>query len=147
MDAYILDSRRTSATLPPGAALTFAPEARPTETLRTVFYDSHPESDRTLRMDMGGLCHLCGRKAARRVEMFTPLWKAGPIMYGECCLPRAEAALLPEPLTRYRQAAEGSEALPGSVSRTLWLTFAATAGFGVLALGLERLLQTGLTPF
>ena len=60
---------------------------------RTHFYTSKTEDDRTLRMEMGGICQLCARPARQRVELHSPLWHAGPILYGECCLPQAEEAL------------------------------------------------------
>ncbi len=44
-------------------------------------------------MEVGGICQLCARPAKQRVELHSPLWNAGPIMYGECCLPQAEEAL------------------------------------------------------
>lgn len=60
---------------------------------RTRFYASQSGEDRTLRMEMGGVCQLCARPTRRRVELHSPLWAAGPILYGDCCLPRAEEAL------------------------------------------------------
>jgi len=107
-----------------------------------AFYSSHREANRTLRMDTGGLCQFCARKAERRVEMYSPLWQAGPIMYGECCLPLAEAVL--------RAAAPVKAAptvLPKPADRRpqkMWLTAAVAAGIGFLAIGVERLLQVKL---
>lgn len=60
---------------------------------RTTFYGGQADESRTLRMEMGGICQLCARPAKQRVELHSPLWLAGPIMYGECCLPQAEEAL------------------------------------------------------
>ncbi len=60
---------------------------------RTAFYGGQADESRTLRMEMGGVCQLCARLAKQRVELHSPLWHAGPIMYGECCLPQAEEAL------------------------------------------------------
>lgn len=141
MDAYILNDRSTSASLAKSTTNTLG-----SETPRPEFYYCNPELDRTLRMDMGGLCHLCGRKSARRVEMHTPLWKAGPIMYGECCLRRAETSLLTES-PRAHAAKQTFGEQPSDMSWKLWLTFATTAGIAVLAIGLELLLHVGMNPF
>ncbi len=109
------------------------------------FYSNHPEANRTLRMDSGGVCQFCARKSARRVELHSPLWQAGPIMYGECCLPRAEAALLTHsPGVRLHSA---SVYLPGTAAGKpfkAWQAAAAATGLGAVVVWLERLLHLGL---
>ena len=112
------------------------------EAYAAQFYTTHPETNRTLRMDTGGLCQLCARKAEQRVELYSPLWQAGPLMYGECCLPQAEAALRETfPAPAFLKAAE---AAPLRKPRPVWLTAAVAAGVGFLAMSVERLLQVAL---
>lgn len=118
------------------------------------FYHGHPEANRTLRMDNGGLCHLCGRKAARRVEMHTPLWPAGPIMYGDCCAVKAEAALqalcaqapsaaiAASPADKSRSGSQAGAGFAASGGlRRLWLTVTAATGLGLMVACIERLLH------
>ena len=94
-----------------------------------------------MRMDTGGLCQLCARKADQRVELYSPLWLAGPIMYGECCLPLAEAALrktIPEAAVATVRKPDGRK------PQTFWLTAMIAAVAGFFALSAERLLQVKL---
>jgi len=119
-------------------------ENRPANTFvpGVEFFTSHPEADRTLRMDTGGICQYCARKAQQRVELYSPLWLAGPIMYGECCLPLAQAALQnPLPVQQVPTVMKLAEAPPKG---RMWLTAAITAGIGFLAMGMQRLLQVTL---
>ena len=126
MDATTLQNNGTQISPPLGA----------------TFYHSHREANRTMRMDTGGLCQYCARKAEQRVEMYSPLWQAGPIMYGECCLPQAEAAL--RQAAPMQAAPTRTLALANRKPRKLWLTAAVTTGIGFIAIGIERLLQTRL---
>lgn len=106
------------------------------------YYASHPEGNRTLRMDGGGICQLCAGTASRRVELHSPLWPSGPILYGECCLPKAEAALRglvpgetpPEPVPLNP---------PVSFSRKAWLTAMIVVVSLALAATLECLIPIG----
>lgn len=104
------------------------------------FYHTHREVNRTMRMDTGGLCQFCARKAEQRVELYSPLWQAGPIMYGECCLPQAEAALR---MTSHAVAPPPLPRKPAERRRPqgFWLKAAVAALAGFLVLGAERILQ------
>ena len=107
------------------------------------FYHTHREVNRTMRMDTGGLCQYCARKADQRVELYSPLWQAGPIMYGECCLPQAEAALRQtapkEPVVAVLMRKADTRQ-----TQTFWLTAVITAIAGFFSLSAERLLQVKL---
>jgi hypothetical protein len=105
-------------------------------------YHTHREVNRTMRMDTGGLCQYCARKADQRVELYSPLWLAGPIMYGECCLPLAEAALR-------KTAPEAAAAVitrepDRRNTQTYWLTAVITAINGFFSVSAERLHQVKL---
>jgi len=107
------------------------------------FYHTHREVNRTMRMDTGGLCQYCARKADQRVELYSPLWQAGPIMYGECCLPQAEAALR-KTAPKEPVAAVLTRKADTRKPQTFWLTAVITAITGFFSLSAERLLQVKL---
>ena len=107
------------------------------------FYHTHREVNRTMRMDTGGLCQYCARKADQRVELYSPLWQAGPIMYGECCLQLAEAALR-KTAPEAPVAAVMARKPDGRKPQTFWLTALITGITGFFSLSAERLLQIKL---
>jgi len=130
---------RDEGTMPRGSTLERVSTAAPIR--GAEFYHTHREVNRTMRMDTGGLCQLCARKADQRVELYSPLWQAGPIMYGECCLPLAEAALRK---TAPEAAAVTARKPDGRKPQTFWLTAMIAAAAGFFALSAERLLQVKL---
>ncbi len=130
---------REEGTMPRGNTLERVSPAAPIR--GAEFYHTHREANRTMRMDTGGLCQLCARKADQRVELYSPLWIAGPIMYGECCLPLAEAALRK---TAPEAATITARRLEAQKPQTFWLTAMIAAVAGFFALSAERLLQVKL---
>ena len=92
------------------------------------------------RSDTGGVCQLCARKADQRVELYSPLWQAGPIMYGECCLPLAEAALR-STAPEAGGTAVSARTLDSRKPPIFWLTAMNAAVAGFLGFVAERLLQ------
>ena len=132
---------REQGTMPRGNTLE---RVSPSAPIRGAeFYHTHPEVNRTMRMDTGGLCQLCARKANQRVELYSPLWQAGPIMYGECCLPLAEAALR-KTAPEAANAAVIARTLNTRKPQTFWLTALVAAVAGFFVLSAERLLQVKL---
>ena len=107
------------------------------------FYHTHREVNRTMRMDTGGLCQYCARKVDQRVELYSPLWLAGPIMYGECCLPQAEAALRKTAPNAPTTAAITRKP-DGKKTQTFWLTAVITAINSYFSLSAKRLHQVKL---